>query len=132
MQVIGDKEVNTRAKQAGPRIAAERRSDCPVACALDLIGDKWSLLIVRDLMFGRTRYGEFEGAGENIPTNILAQRLKRLERAGIIERRPSKHPRSRHEYRLTASGKRLAPVVKAVADWGHAAIKGTRKPLHRA
>src|SRR6476661_1469850 len=103
-----------------------KRSDCPLACTLDLIGDRWSLLIVRDLLFGSTRYGEFQRAGEGIPTNILAQRLKHLERAGIIERSPSSKPRSRYEYRLTKAGLKLAPAVKALAEWGRGEIAGTR------
>ena len=63
-----------------------KRSDCPLSCTLDLIGDRWSLLIVRDLLFGSSRYGELLNSGEGIPTNILSQRLRHLEQAGIIMR----------------------------------------------
>jgi DNA-binding HxlR family transcriptional regulator len=67
-------------------------------------------------------------AGEGVPTNILALRLKHLEQAGIIERYPSTQPRSRYEYRLTEAGLRLAPAVRALAEWGHAEIDGTLAP----
>jgi DNA-binding HxlR family transcriptional regulator len=104
-----------------------RRSFCPVSCALDLIGDRWSLLVVRDLMRGKRRFAEFLESSEGIPTNILADRLKRLVKSGIItSKRYSKHP-PRLEYSLTEKGKDLRPVIRAMVDWGirHA---GGRKP----
>src|SRR4030095_11114571 len=87
------------------------RSDCAIACALDLIGDKWTLLIVRDLFLGRSRYGEFLKAGEGIPTNILARRLRRLEAAGLVERKLDPPPRSRSAARLKRSGRRPAAAL---------------------
>src|SRR4029453_770527 len=102
------------------------RSDCAIACALDLIGDKWTLLIVRDLFLGRSRYGEFLKAGEGIPTNILARRLRRLEAAGLVERKLDPRPRSPYAYRLTRGGPRLGPVIKAIMSWGRSQIPGTR------
>jgi DNA-binding HxlR family transcriptional regulator len=102
------------------------RSDCAIACALDVIGDKWTLLIVRDLFLGRSRYGEFLKAGEGIPTNILARRLRRLEAAGLVERKVDPRPRSRYAYRLTRSGRRLGPMIKAIMNWGRSQIPGTR------
>ena len=70
-----------------------QRSFCPVACSLDLIGDRWTLLVVRDLFHGKTRFGDFLSSPEHIPTNILAERLKRLETAGLIRSVPySKRP----------------------------------------
>src|SRR5581483_2434864 len=65
----------------------ERRSNCPVACALDVVGDRWTLLLIRDLLLGKTRYGELAASSEHIPTNILADRLKKLERYGLITSR---------------------------------------------
>ena len=103
-----------------------RRSDCPLSCTLDLIGDRWSLLIVRDLLFGSSRYGQLLNSGEGIPTNILSQRLKHLEQAGIVVKYPSATPRSRYDYRLTEGGLKLAPAVRALAEWGRAEIAGTR------
>ena len=81
---------------------------------------------MRDLLFGRSRYSELAAAREGIPTNILAQRLKQLEQGGIIERRPSAKPRSRYDYCLTKAGLKLAPAIRALAEWGHSEIAGTR------
>ena len=78
--------MSARTKTKGTQAKRVKRSDCPLSCTLDLIGDKWSLLIVRDLLFGSSRYGELLNSGEGIPTNILSQRLKHLEQAGIVER----------------------------------------------
>lgn len=105
-----------------------RRSDCAVAGTLDLVGDRWSLLIVRDLLFdGELRYGDLAASDEAIPTNTLADRLRRLDDAGIIERsRYSEHP-ARYRYRLTERGRALGPVVDALADWGTANLPGTRR-----
>ncbi len=95
-----------------------RRSRCPVACTLDVLGDKWTLLVVRDLMRGKQRYAEFEASAEGIPTNILADRLKRLAAAGLIRaRRYSQHP-PRVAYTLTPKGEDLRPVMRAMAEWG--------------
>jgi DNA-binding HxlR family transcriptional regulator len=105
----------------------ERRSGCPVACTLDVVGDRWTLLVVRDLLRGKTRYGDFLRSSESIPTNILAERLKRLEQAGLVESRLySEHP-PRYEYELTEAGRALAPIVRAIAAWGEAHIPGTNK-----
>src|SRR5437762_13433383 len=88
-----------------------RRSECPVAGALDLLGDRWTLLVVRDLLFGKTRYGDFLASSEGIPTNILAERLKRLQEAGVVEAVPYSHHPPRFEYHLTPRGRELAAVV---------------------
>ena len=94
------------------------RQVCPVARALDAVGDRWSLLIVRDLLRGKHRFAEFAGSSEGIPTNILTDRLKRLAAAGIITaRRYSAHP-VRMEYALTPKGEALRPVIRAMVDWG--------------
>ena len=95
-----------------------RRSPCPVACALDLLGDRWTLVVVRDLMLGRTRYKEFAESPESIPTNILADRLARLTVNGIAEQRPVSDGSKRLGYHLTTKGKALAPIVKALKEWG--------------
>jgi DNA-binding HxlR family transcriptional regulator len=99
-------------------MAGDRRSHCPVSCALDLLGDRWSLLVVRDLMRGKRRYQEFLESAEGIPTNILAERLRRLRAGGIVRaRRYSSRP-VRMEYLLTAKGEALRPVVRALVEWG--------------
>jgi DNA-binding HxlR family transcriptional regulator len=94
------------------------RSRCPVACTLDVLGDRWSLLVIRDIVRGKSRFAEFLASPEGIPTNILADRLKRLTAAGIIKgRRYSQHP-PRLAYSLTAKGEDLRPVMRAMVDWG--------------
>ncbi len=94
-----------------------KRSGCAVACTLDLIGDKWTLLVIRDLFFGKTRYKEFQESAEKIPTNILANRLQHLEKAGLITRTPYQERPVRYEYQLTDTGRSLGPVLKAMVNW---------------
>ena len=98
-------------------IASSRRSSCPVACSLDLLGDRWTLLVVRDLFRGLTRYGEFVAGPEGIPTNILAERLERLETAGLIKSEPYQQNPPRYAYTLTPKGADLKPVLGALAMW---------------
>lgn len=100
------------------KTASERRSDCPISVTLEAIGDSWSLLIVRDLMFfGRKTYNEFLGAGEKIATNILADRLQRLEASGIIVKQRDPSDARRYIYRLTEKGIDLAPMLVDVILW---------------
>jgi DNA-binding HxlR family transcriptional regulator len=94
------------------------RSDCPISTALDIFGDKWSLLIIRDLMFkGKDTYGDFLNSEEKIATNILADRLALLEQSGIISRH--KHPESKVKvlYQLTDKGIDLLPVLVEIIEW---------------
>jgi DNA-binding HxlR family transcriptional regulator len=105
---------------------ARRRSRCPVACSLDIFGDRWTLLIVRDLLFGRTRFKDFTASPEGIPTNILAERLERLLAHGVVEQIPAEDGTKRLAYRLTEKGKALGSVLKAMRDWGLAWEKSTR------
>jgi DNA-binding HxlR family transcriptional regulator len=101
------------------------RSDCPLACSLDVIGDKWSLIIVRDLFFGKHRFSDFQSSNEGITTNILTERLARLEQAGLVEKRLyQKHP-PRYEYHLSESGRALGPILKAYITWARTYIPGT-------
>ena len=91
---------------------------CPVARTLDLIGDRWTLLIVRDMFMGMSRFKEFVEHSPGLPSTILSQRLKRLEQHGLVERSVySQHP-LRAEYHLTRAGRSLEPVVRAIAGWG--------------
>lgn len=95
----------------------QRRSDCPVHFGLEVFGDPWSLLIIRDLMFkGRTRYTDFLNAEEGIATNVLADRLVRLEEEGIVEREGTVRGAS-GKYRLTAKGLDLLPVLIEIIGW---------------
>ncbi|MEN8762935.1 MAG: helix-turn-helix domain-containing protein [Thiogranum sp.] len=96
----------------------KRRSKCPVTFALDRFGDKWSLLVVRDLMFrGKETYGEFLESGEGIATNVLADRLKCLETDGLIEKSGDPENKRRILYRLTDKGLDLAPVLLEMMRW---------------
>jgi DNA-binding HxlR family transcriptional regulator len=98
--------------------ARARRSRCPVACTLDVLGDRWSLLVVRDAMRGKRRYADFLESPEGIPTNILADRLKLLVAKGVIRsERYSLHP-LRVEYVLTEKGEDLRPIMRAMVEWG--------------
>lgn len=111
-----------------------RRSSCPISCSLDLLGDRWTLLLVRDLFRGLTRYGEFLAAPEGIPTNILADRLQRLETAGLIERKAYQDNPPRYAYTLTPKGADLKPVLGSLAMWGQRYFPRTQpdKNLHAA
>ena len=106
----------------------KRRSSCPAACALDVAGDRWTLLIVRDLLRGRATYGALAASGEKIPTNILAERLRRMEAAGLIAAEPYQERPLRYAYELTEKGRALADVLAALARWGKRYLPGTRIP----
>ncbi len=109
-----------------------RRSPCPVACSLDILGDRWTLLVVRDLYLGKTRFKEFMASPEGIRTNILSDRLERLRQHQIVEQVPAS-PTSRHlAYRLTRKGQSLEGVLKALRDWGLTWVKETRATLVEA
>jgi len=96
----------------------DRRSGCPVSISLDLLGDRWSLLLVRDMMVrGYRTFREFQRSGEGIATNILADRLRKLEAGGIVMTEPAEDGRSVY-YRLTEKGIALAPVLLELLLWG--------------
>lgn len=97
----------------------QRRSDCPIAFSLDLIGDAWSLLIIRDMVFaGKQTFGEFLGSDEGIARNILSNRLARLEQLGLMTKTPHPTDKRKDLYRLTEAGLDLIPVLLALSDWG--------------
>jgi DNA-binding HxlR family transcriptional regulator len=98
---------------------SKRRSGCPVSISLEQFGDRWSLLIVRDLMVrGLRTFKEFRESGEGIATNILADRLKKLEASGLISAEVEKADGRRVNYRLTERGIDLAPVLLDMLIWG--------------
>jgi DNA-binding HxlR family transcriptional regulator len=109
-----------------PNPAAERRSPCPIACSLDIFGDRWTLLVIRDLMLGRTRFKDFSASPEGIPTNILSERLERLLQHEIVEQIPAVDGTKRMAYQLTEKGRALRPLMKAMRDWGLQWEKGTQ------
>lgn len=98
---------------------AKSRSGCPVSAALDVLGDRWSLLLVRDMMVrGYRTFREFQRSGEGIATNILADRLQKLEAGGVVLREPAAEDGRSTHYRLTAKGIALAPVLLELLIWG--------------
>jgi len=91
---------------------------CPIARTLDIIGDRWTLLIIRDLFLGRSRFNEFRQSTPCISPRLLSERLKRLEEQGLVERELLAGYPPRAEYRLTAKGRSLFPVLFAIGSWG--------------
>ena len=108
------------------------RSICPIACTLDIVGDKWTLLIVRDLFVGKKTYSEFQNSPENIPTNILANRLKRLLQHEIISKEAYQQNPIRYEYVLTNKGKELGNIIDAIVNWGEGNIPGSQALMKSA
>ena len=105
------------------------RSECPITNTLDLIGDKWTLLIIRDMLFlNKKSFNEFLESREGIATNILTERLKRLEKNDIIEKQPYLKIPLRYQYTLTRRGKELRPLLMELIRWGNSHIEGTFVP----
>lgn len=97
----------------------KKRSDCPISCTLDVVGDRWSLLIIRDVMLrGKMSYSEFLESEERIATNILVNRLTLLEREDILVKEVSAANKSKYLYSLTEKGADLLPIVIEIMDWG--------------
>lgn len=98
---------------------SKKRSDCPISCSLDVIGDKWSLLIIRDVMLrGKMSYSEFLNSEEKIATNILVSRLTVLEEEKILVKEVSPENKSKYIYSLTQKGADLLPIIIELMDWG--------------
>ena len=98
---------------------SKHRSGCPVSISLEILGDRWSLLIIRDLMVrGFRTFREFQQSGEGIATNILANRLRKLETSGIIGSAKGVKDKRKVNYRLTEKGVDLAPVLLELLIWG--------------
>lgn len=106
-----------------------RGSGCPISYSLDIFGDRWTLLILRDLLlFGKQRYREFLGSDEAIASNILSDRLRRLEATGIILRARDPNDRRQRIYRVTDKGRTLLPVILEIAAWGASNDPNTAAP----
>ena len=103
------------------------RSRCPVSCILEIIGDKWTLLVVRDLFFDNHTFKDLQASPEKIPTNILADRLKRLEYSGLIRRELYQERPKRYAYYLTEKGLDLEPVLRSMMVWSNKYIADTIK-----
>jgi len=93
------------------------RSKCPLSIALEFIGDKWSLIIIRDMCLGKSKYCDFQASSEGIPSNILASRLRELEENGLLLKKPYHDKPVRYEYFLTPKGADLLPVLQQLVIW---------------
>ncbi|GHG87684.1 winged helix-turn-helix transcriptional regulator [Pseudodonghicola xiamenensis] len=103
----------------------EFRSRCSIARSLEILGDKWTLLVVRDLMWhGKHTFQELQNSEEHLPPNLLSQRLKRLMDWGLVEREAYQDRPVRYRYSLTARGQELEPVLLQIMSWGHAHLGG--------
>lgn len=107
------------------------RSGCPIASALDLVGDKWTLVILRAMAMGATSYSDLSRQAERIASNILADRLTRMEAAGLIVAAQPRQGSIRGAYRLTEKGAALLPVIQDLARWGEAHIPDRWQPPPR-
>lgn len=107
------------------------RSPCPIASTLDLIGDRWTLVILRDLLNGKTRYAQFLDLPEKITTNVLAVRLKQMEADGLVTKAPYQLWPARFDYALTEKGRTLHPVLQQICLWGNRHLPGTWIPPAR-
>ena len=101
------------------------RSSCPITNGLNVFGDKWTLLIIRDLVLGKRRYRDLISSPENIASNILSDRLRRLEASGLVSRRAYQQKPIRYEYVLTEKGNDLKPILQAISRWGKKHYPGT-------
>ena len=106
----------------------ESRSRCPIACSLDVFGDHWSLVVIRDMFIGKRRFAEFLDSPESITTSVLTDRLSTLESAGLVERQAYQQRPPRYEYLLTDKGRALLPVLQAICRWGNTVMPGTWVP----
>lgn len=105
-----------------------KRSSCPIASTLDIVGDKWTLVVLRDLLTGKSRYSEFLDSPEGITTNILADRLTRMEASGLIEKTPYQTRPVRYSYMLTEKGRGLHPMLREMCLWANEHVEGTWTP----
>jgi len=105
------------------------RSKCAIANGLEILGDRWTLLIIRDLLFtNRNEFGHLLKSGEGISTNILTERLERLQCYGVIEKLPHPNHGRKFIYQLTDKGRGLAPVLIEFANWSKEALAGAFIP----
>lgn len=119
LQNASETKIHTHFQNASERMKKiSHRSDCPVSYALDFFGDKWTFLIIRDLALeGKKFYKDFRQSKEGIATNILSDRLKRLEQAGVVTSKVFEQLKTQKEYALTPKGKDLIPVLVDMMLW---------------
>lgn len=122
---LGKSNILSRLRRMPPRRSYDQY--CSAARALDVVGDRWALLIVRELLAGPRRYTDLHADLPGVSTDVLASRLKELERDGITARRRLPPPGAVYVYELTARGQELLPVLQALGKWGEAEL-GERRP----
>ena len=105
------------------------RSGCPIVNGLDIFGDKWTLVIIRDLVCGKKTYSELADSPEKIPTNRLAERLKMLEANKLLVKEQYQSKPKRYEYILTEKGRDTLPILQEIAKWGNHHVEDTWVPL---
>lgn len=101
-----------------------KRSDCPLSCFLDHWGDKWTFLILRDLLSGTKKFSDFLESPEPLPTNLLSSRLARLVEEGYVMKTQYQDRPKRYEYGMTGAGRRLVPVMQTMVEWAEAHLEG--------
>jgi len=106
----------------------EYRSRCPISTTLELAGDKWTLVLVRDMINGKSKYSEFLGSPERITTNILADRLQKMETNGLVLKTLYQERPKRYAYALTPMGADLLDVAQAMSRWANKHVPDTCVP----
>jgi len=104
------------------------RSGCPIASTLDIVGDRWTLVILRDMLTGKSKFNEFLASPEKITTNVLTDRLSLLEYSGLAKKSAYQQRPLRHEYHLTEKGEALLPVLQEMCRWGNKFLLDTWTP----
>lgn len=105
-----------------------QRSPCPIATTLDIVGDRWTLVVLRDMLTGKKRFSEFLDSPERITTSVLTDRLAAMEAAGLVDRAPYRQRPARYEYALTPMGRDLLPVLQEMCRWANRHVPGTWIP----
>jgi DNA-binding HxlR family transcriptional regulator len=114
---------------AKPAPGPAERSECPISCALDLLGDRWTLLVLRDVLFSeKSLFNELLDSPESISSNTLSDRLKRLEQYGILIKEPYQERPLRHRYVPTERGRDLIPLLVEAVRWGAKHVPGAHQP----
>jgi len=106
----------------------EMRSGCPIANTLDIVGDRWTLVVLRDLFTGKDKFSDFLTSPEGIATNVLSSRLQTMEANGLVEKTVYQRRPKRFAYKLTQKGHDLLPVLQSMCRWANAHVPGTWTP----
>lgn len=111
-----------------PASASDQRSSCPIAMTLDLVGDRWTLVVLRDMLIGKSRFSEFLESPERITTSVLTDRLNQMEANGLVAKAPYQTRPKRFAYSLTDKGRALHPVLRSICRWANAELPGSWTP----